>query len=150
MESTTDYTCSYTFNIRHYKAKGESRCERTLIYDNGDILAREDVRGFSKSGKLQEIAALISDLEQESPANKCTKCRYKVGDYTGDIGYLLYLTFTVRLRLKFIKLKFRLFQLCKKLGFYKDKATLTKYINAVSRCYDIKNRKTPIKGEAND
>lgn len=108
--SGQEFERSYTLKERYYlTANKEQRVERTLTgyYQGyaGFLIATENYNSMSKSGDLYRIAQQIRELE--SPTDKCIKCRYRIGNYTGDPGYLLYVIFKTRIRLKFLEFKYR-------------------------------------------
>ena len=106
-------------NEQFYLSNGRQRVTRSLIIDD-NIVSREDtLPQHGEIGKIVAMADALSDLTSD----KCTNSRYKVGDYTGDPGYLLYIIFKARLRLQFIKFKIRLFKFFGKSVRKKSKPT---------------------------
>lgn len=106
----TDQTTTYSIVEHIYMKDGIQRTKHSLLF--GDMLvATEDYSNRSNAGELKKIIdSMLNIYESEF---QCNNCRYKVGDYTGDIGYLLYVAFRSRTRLKFFKFKVRLFQILK-------------------------------------
>ena len=88
-------------------------------------IASESYRCLNKNTPLGTIYNQIVQLENTG-SDKCLNCKYKVGDYTGDVGYLLYIAFKSRIRLKFIKFKFNLFKFFRKLFRPEDKTSRVK------------------------
>lgn len=132
MNPTQEFEITYTLKERYYlTVHKEQRVERTLICHHqghlGDLIATENYNSMSKSGDLYRIKQLISELE--SPTDKCIKCRYRIGNYTGDPGYLIYVIFKTRIRLKFLKFKYRFLHLNLKGLFFKRKSTTGDKIN---------------------
>lgn len=100
------FTCRIVERI--YMSGHCQRVTRTL-YEEDECIATEDYPLMSKKGELAKISDSIKALSTHH--NNCLGCRYKVGDYTGDVGYLLYLAFRTRIRLKLLKFKIRAFKL---------------------------------------
>lgn len=98
---------------------------RTL-YDGDEELYREIDSSGNIRGKLGDIVKSIYELSDSMSEDKCLSCRYKVGDYRGDISYLLYLSFRSRLRLQFFKFKLHLRQIAEKYFGLKHKAPSVK------------------------
>lgn len=109
---------THTLTERYYLDKyGDQRVCRTLLFGN-EVVAIEDYNSMSQSGELYQLRQTMQELFRTT--EKCTECRYRIGQYTGDPGYLLYVIFKTRLRLKFLTLKYRLLHFnFKKLHFYK-------------------------------
>lgn len=129
MKSSQEFTRTHELQERYYLDKyGEQRVERVL-FCLGDVVAKEDYPSISKKGHLSSIVQMMLDTNQ-SPSD-CGDCRYKVGDYTGDPGYLLYILFKTRLRLKFFKFKVRLFQIFNIPVRYKYKTTSGEEVKGV-------------------
>lgn len=83
------------------------RSTRTLYEDDVELYSETDSTG-AMTGKLADIVRAIWDLSAYKSEDKCRDCRYKVGEYRGDIGYLLYLAFRYRLRSQWVAVKLRL------------------------------------------
>jgi len=104
MKSTREFNREYVLTERFYMRNDTQRVNRLLIVD-GEFVCSDDMPARSDKGELAHIVELMLSLSGRT--DKCAGCRYKVGDYTGDPGYLLYIIFTARLRLKFLKFKIR-------------------------------------------
>lgn len=84
------------------------RFTRTLYEDGEEVFKEVDCTGAYK-GSIAEILKSIDDLY--NLANNCQGCKYRVGEYRGDICYLLYLAFKYRLRAQIFMVKLRLCRL---------------------------------------
>ena len=131
MKPAPEPSMRYELAEKYYRdSHGQHRVARKLTCEDGVLLAEEDYPGQSQKGWLYEIKQMID--ETDHPSSKCRDCRYKVGDYTGDPGYMIYVLFKTRFRLKFFKLKIRLFQILKIPLRYKCKTPSGKKIIRVA------------------
>lgn len=81
--------------------------ERTLCM-NGETFASENVSADCKNSMLGGIVSSMEKAAGFDYSDKCLGCRYKVGNYTGDPAYMLYIIFKTRIRLKFVEFELRL------------------------------------------
>lgn len=115
----TEFTEIYRIEQRHYQ-RGEFQRVRRSLYAGKELLFVEDTPAESRKGALAEIIRQLDSLG--GLTSDCTDCRYKIGDYRGDPGYLLYILFKTRLRLQLLNFKYRLFKFFGKNIFLKDKS----------------------------
>ena len=112
--------------IIEYEENSKGDLVFSLRLMSGDLeIASESYRGMNNNTPLGAIYNQIVQLEN-TESDKCLNCKYKVGDYTGDIGYLLYLAFKSRIRLKFVKFKFYFFKFFRNMFRPKDKPSRIK------------------------
>lgn len=113
---------TFTISSTHYK-QGRKYKTSLELHEGDTFIASEVIPINGDGGALNQIVNSIYKLMYGDKSNKCSKCSYKIGDYTGDPGYLLYLIFKFRLRLKFLKFKLRLLEIAEVFGFKKSKST---------------------------
>lgn len=123
MRKREEFSRTWILSEQFYLKNDEQSVLRTLSNERGELICQEDYRSLTKRGSLIDLVKSIKELEAPSPVSDCTQCRYKVGQYTGDPAYLLYVLFRFRLRLKLIKFKYRLVNLLKQVGFLKYKTS---------------------------
>lgn len=125
MEIKTEFTHEWILTNRYFMKDNIQYVERTLSFD-GDEEYRETGRSISNRGVLAELDKDMKDIVFSS--NKCGGCRYKVGDYGGDVSYLLYLAFRSRIRLKLVKFKLYFLKVLKQNLFFKTKSAVIKKV----------------------
>lgn len=96
---------------------------RRTLSINDSIIAEEDYYLAAKGGALAQLSRQVDELASEGLTSQCTKCRYKVSNYPGNVSNHFYVFFRSSLRLKFLQLKLRLLQIVKKGIFHKRKST---------------------------
>lgn len=126
MEFETKFVREYRFIEEFDSDAIKPTITRRLVEDDIEIASE---RCFQNSDNKDSLLGGISQSIQKieyGESDKCLNCNYKVGDYTGDVGYLLYISFKSRIRLKFIKLKLQFFKFFRKVFRPKDKASRIK------------------------
>lgn len=118
---TSEWCEKYTLTQEYYSKNDVQRTRRILRYGDNNVVYEEDSPSLVKKGELYDVIEKLRELE--GFPDKCTGCRYSVGDYSGDIGYLIYLTFRSRLRLKIFKFKLYFLKVANKYLFFKNKTT---------------------------
>ena len=114
-----EFTVTYRIEQRYYRRREFQRVRRSL-YAGEELLFVEDAPVESRKGALAEIIKQLDSLGCST--SDCTDCRYKIGDYRGDPGYLLYILFKTRLRLQLLNFKYRFFKFFGKNIFLKDES----------------------------
>lgn len=105
LKSNAEFTITHTLSIRYYLTSlDEQRVERTLKF-NGTIIAIENYNSMSKGGDLCKLETTMNELY--TGPKQPYKCSCNTGKSPADCGYSFYVLFKSRLRLKFIKFKYR-------------------------------------------
>lgn len=117
IEMKTEFTHEWTLTNRYFMKDNIQYVERILSFNECEE-RKETGRSISNRGVLAELDKDMKDIVFSS--NKCSDCRYKVGDYRGDVSYLLYLAFRSRIRLKLVKFKLYFLKVLKQCLFFKS------------------------------
>ena len=108
LNKSSEFSIVYKIVVRYSDAGWRGQmAERTLYVDN-EKCASENVSCDCRNSLLGSIVDSMDKAAGAEYSNDCARCRYKVGNYTGDPAYMLYLIFKTRIGWKFAKFKWRL------------------------------------------
>lgn len=108
LNKSSEFSIVYKIVVRYSDAGWRGQmAERTLYVDN-EKCASENVSCDCQNSLLGSIVDSMDKAAGAEYSNDCARCRYKVGNYTGDPTYMLYLIFKTRIGWKFAKFKWSL------------------------------------------